>query len=36
MWRELYNEKNQPTWENIKTYVKSDLWIKLCNHYTIG
>lgn len=32
MWNELYNSDNEPTMGNIKTYVNTDLWGKLCNY----
>lgn len=30
MWYQLYDESNQPTWENIKEYVNNELWDELC------
>ena len=30
MWDSLYDESNQPTYEDIKAFVGSELWDELC------
>lgn len=30
IWSDLYNQKNQPALENIKDFVRNELWNELC------